>query len=54
MVHHTSGPRNKNLIDVRKNFVLSSGTQAGDLYVQRIFFCVTISEYDRIRDTMAT
>jgi hypothetical protein len=54
MIHHPSGPRNKNLIDVRKNFILSSGTQAGDLYVQRIFFCVTISEYDRIRDTMAT
>jgi hypothetical protein len=32
MIHHTSGPRNKNLIDVRKNFVLSSDSQARDLY----------------------
>ena len=32
MIHHTSGPRNKNLIDVRKNFVLSSYSRARDLY----------------------
>ena len=32
MIHHTSGPRNKNLIGVRKNFVLSCDSQTGDLY----------------------
>ena len=31
IIYHTSGPRNRNLIDVRKNEVLSSGTQARDL-----------------------
>jgi hypothetical protein len=32
MIHHTSGPRNKNLIDVRKNEILSCDSQVGDLH----------------------
>jgi hypothetical protein len=32
IIHHTSGPRHKSLIDVHNNFVLSSYSRARDLF----------------------